>query len=297
MDSEFKEKTYEKYFGYEIARLTNHHTFSPDQCDEGFLGFDDAFWLPHDHLLRIGPYIRRSKSRRRVGYFLKELETLREEAVKRMPPFRFNLFVQYKRPAYLRTKGAGQWKHWKGPYYRYDVTPHQQVLLDDLVAASHNRAATVYAAAAFYLADDLWKYASSGEVIKQSNIASAGRLKAHGFYTYVKAGHVGKGHSETVNIESPQIQELISNGVESNDQMDAKAHILKTAATIREVVSRDEGRINLLQLAEAAYTFEDLSLSVAAYRPSALSKALTTLVAFSEAFETSTLMFGDEEPV
>jgi hypothetical protein len=35
MDSEFKEKTYEKYFGYEIARLTNHHTFSPDQCDEG----------------------------------------------------------------------------------------------------------------------------------------------------------------------------------------------------------------------------------------------------------------------
>jgi hypothetical protein len=85
--------------------------------------------------------------------------------------------------------------------------------------------------------------------------------------------------------------------VESNDQMDAKAHILKTAATIREVVSRDEGRINLLQLAEAAYTFEDLSLSVAAYRPSALSKALTTLVAFSEAFETSTLMFGDEEPV
>jgi len=45
MLAEFKEKTYEKYFGFELARLTTV-TFSPDQCDEAFLGFDDAFFLP-----------------------------------------------------------------------------------------------------------------------------------------------------------------------------------------------------------------------------------------------------------
>jgi hypothetical protein len=45
MLAEFKEKPYEKYFGIELGRRTNV-TFSPDQCDEGFLGFDDAFFLP-----------------------------------------------------------------------------------------------------------------------------------------------------------------------------------------------------------------------------------------------------------
>ncbi len=43
MKAQFKEKTYEKQFGIEIGRLTNI-VYSPDQCDEKYLGFDDAFF-------------------------------------------------------------------------------------------------------------------------------------------------------------------------------------------------------------------------------------------------------------
>ncbi|MFD2250849.1 hypothetical protein FHS82_001395 [Pseudochelatococcus lubricantis] len=44
METEFKEKTYEKYFPHEVARLTNI-MFSPNPCDEALLGVDDALWL------------------------------------------------------------------------------------------------------------------------------------------------------------------------------------------------------------------------------------------------------------
>jgi hypothetical protein len=85
METEFKEKTYEKYFSHEIVRLTNI-SFSPDQCDKNFLGFDDAFLLPFEHLLFIAPYVRSSRRLRRSGIVLRELDHLTEEAVKRMPP-------------------------------------------------------------------------------------------------------------------------------------------------------------------------------------------------------------------
>lgn len=49
MDLEFKEKTYEKYFYGELCRQTQI-CYSPDQCDEHFLGFDDAFFLPKEFL-------------------------------------------------------------------------------------------------------------------------------------------------------------------------------------------------------------------------------------------------------
>lgn len=50
----FKEKPFEKQFGIEIGRRTNT-IYSPDQCDERFLGFDEAFFLPLPHLLSIAP--------------------------------------------------------------------------------------------------------------------------------------------------------------------------------------------------------------------------------------------------
>jgi hypothetical protein len=173
MKIEFKEKPYEKYFSHEIARLTNV-SFSPDQCDENFLGFDDAFLLPFEYLLSIAPYVRRSRHLHRSGIVLRELDHLAEKVVERMPPFRFNLFVQYKRPEYLRTRGAREWSHWHAAYYRFEITPHQQRLLERLDAASHGRAATVYASPAFRSSSDLWRFAESEKILDNSNVASHG---------------------------------------------------------------------------------------------------------------------------
>jgi len=285
--TQFKEKTYKKYFSNEIARLTNI-SFSPDQCDENFLGFDDAFLLPFGHLLFIAPYIRLGRHQRRRGIVLRELEYLTEEAVRRMPPFRFNLFVQYKRPEYLHTRGAREWSHWRGAYYRFDITTHQQKLLERLDAASHGRAATVYASPAFWSEADLWQLVQAEQIINSSNVSSAGRLTGHDCYTYAGPGHRGIGHSEPEDIESPPLREVVSVGVAKNDAVDAREHIIKTAETVRKAADDGDETATLLRQAEDPYRTDYVDRSP-------LVQALTTLVAFSDAFAISSYMHGSAE--
>jgi len=284
MKTEFKEKTYEKYFSGEIARLTNI-SFSPDQCDENFLGFDEAFLLPFEHPFFFAPYVRRSRRLRRSGIVLREVDHFTDRAVKWMPPFHFNLFVQYKRPEYLQTRGAREWSHWGAAYYRFDITPHQQRLLERLDAASYGRAATVYASPAFWSASDLWQFAPAGQILDNSNIASVGRLTGHDCYTYTGPGHRGIGHSEPEDIVSPSLRETVLAGVERNESVEAKKHILKTAAIVREAVGGDDETATLLTQAEGPYLTDEPGRSP-------LAQALTTLTAFSDAFAISTYMYG-----
>lgn len=284
MQTEFKEKTYEKYFSNEVARLTNV-SFSPDQCDEFYLGFDDAFHLSFDRLILLAPYVRRSRQMHRSGIALSELDHLTEAFVKRMPPFRFNLFAQYKRPDYLRTRGAREWSHWRSPYYRFNVTPHQQRLLELIDAGSHGRAATVYATPAFWRASDLWQFVASEGILDNSNIANAGSLSGHDCYTYCKPGHRGIGHSEPEEIESPPLRQTVSIGVEANEPVEAREHIIKTADIIREAANADDETATLLKQAEEIGVVE-------APRRSRVVKALITIIAFSEAFGISTYMHG-----
>lgn len=287
MKAEFKEKTYEKYFSNEAARLTNI-SFSPDQCDENFLGFDDAFLLPLHKLFSIAPYVHRRRRLRHSGIVLQELDYLTEEAVRRMPPFRFNLFVQYKRPEYLRTRGAREWSHWCAAYYRFDITPHQQRLLERLDVASHGRAATVYASPAFWSSSDLWRLVEAEQILDNSNVASASRLTGHGCYTYIKPGHSGIGHSDPKDIESPSLRETVSVGVERNKPIEAEEHIIKTAAIIREAADGADETAMLLKQAEKPYLTDEP-------RRSQLIQALTTLVAFSDAFAISSYMYGSPD--
>jgi hypothetical protein len=285
---EFKEKTYEKYFGHEIARLTNI-SFSPDQCDEHFLGFDEAFLLPLAYLSLISPYQRSSRLRHRTGMSLGELDQLTEEFVHRLPDFRFNLFVQYKRPVYLKSRGAREWRHWGCPYYRFDTMPHQQGLLEAIDDVSLGRAATVYAAPAFWQATDLWAHVRNELVVENSNVVGVGRLRSHRCYTYSGPGHHGIGHSDPEVIDSQPLNTILSVGLEQNAPIEAKEHILKTAAMVEQILEGDKLAGDLMQ--EAIIPYIVIS-EEAAQRPSALVEALITLQGFSDAFGVSLYMNG-----
>jgi hypothetical protein len=160
--------------------------------------------------------------------------------------------------------------------------------LERLDAASHGRASTVYASPAFWSASDLWRSVEAEQILDNSNIASAGRLTGHGCYTYVEPGHRGIGHSEPEAIESPPIRETVSIGVERNAPVEAKEHIIKTAAVVREAAGGDDETAKLLEQAEGPYAGYES-------RSSRLIQALTTLVAFSDAFGISTYMYGSGE--
>ena len=284
MDIKFKEKTFEKYFGHELARLTNI-TFSPDQCDEAMLGFDEAFFMPEEWFFRFGPYIRRRRRGQLTGIEIEEFNKLGKMTASHMPDFRLNLFVQFKRPKYLTTRGAREWSDWKQSYYRYETTPHQQEALERIDAQSYGRAATIYASPAFWQADDLWEHVRNNAVVEHSNMASAAKLKDHDHYSYIEPGYIGKGHSETVDIESDPRQQIIGAGSERNEPLPLNQHLKKTAAAIIEATSGSDLVTPVFQRVQTAMGFEDLN-------PNSLYDAMAIIRIFSEAFSVRYYAIG-----
>lgn len=289
MKAEFKEKTYEKYFSSELARLTNI-TYSPDQVDEFFLGFDDAFFLRPDDILRWPfPFMRPSRRRRLLGMTLSELDFLAAEMSELLPPFKFNLFVQYKRPEYLSRRSAQEWACWDAPYFRYFTTPHQQQILEAINTQSHGRSATVYASPAFWRANDLWSIASNERIVANSNIASVARLNGHTTFTYSTAGNMGKGHSEPVTLESVALEALLASGLEQSP-MPLVKHMTQTAEQVRSAVAESSIGAPLFELARTA----TLKRSPFGERleSSAFASAAATLEAFSDAFGVAFYAMG-----
>ena len=276
MDIEFKEKTFEKYFGHELARLTKI-TFSPDQSDEEILGFDEAFFIPGRRLFRIAPYVRARRRARMHGIDSRRFNHIGEDLARRLPDFCFNLFVQFKRPVYLKSRSAGQWPDWKQSYYRYTITPHQQKALERIEAQSCGRAAVVYASPAFWRANDLWAHVQNGAVVENSNMAGVGKLKGHGCYSYVSAGFAGKGHSKTVDIESDPLPRVIRTGLELNEPLPLNQHLKKAAAAIVEATSSSDTITPVFQQVRTALGIEE-------FDPNSLASAIDMIEAFSDAF-------------
>jgi len=64
------------------------------------------------------------------------------------------------------------------------------------------KAIVVYASPVFVTLNDLWDSISTAKLVDRSNFCQASKLSGHSLYTYVRAGNVGKGHSETEDLES-----------------------------------------------------------------------------------------------
>lgn len=281
--TEFKEKSYEKWFGHELAQHTNV-TFSPDQCDEAFFGFDEAFFLPIPMMRRLLPYRRLRRWQRLIGVSNDEFEKIVGKVSEVLPDFSFNLFVQYKRPEYLTTRGAKQWSSWGKAYYRYDVTPHQQEALEAVENLSGGRAATVYASPAFRKMTAATQHVKNREIVTNSNIASAGKLKGHGCYTYVSAGHMGKGHSEEEDIESTSIESLLL-GMEGLEGLPLNHHLKLAAKLILTALSENE---------RGKLTFEEMKSAISGDNlpEGSIIDAMATIEAFSDSFGVSYYALG-----
>lgn len=283
--TEFKEKTFEKYFGHELARLTNI-TFSPDQCDERFIGFDDAFLMPAHFMREYLPYIRNSRRRRQQhGLSLKEFDFRASKVSERLPDFKFNLFVQYKRPAYVDHFNGKEWSFWRGPYFRFDVTPHQQKILADMEAHSHGRASVIYASAAFWTNDELYKLSAAEEVVANTNISNVARLVGHGRYTYDVPGTFGIGHSEPEAIESISINQIIERG-QSQKGLTFTAHIKRAAADVKRALENEPQTMAVVEQARIA-NFGNLFDELGDSDAESFLYALSTVEAFSEVFNVT----------
>lgn len=292
MWAEFKEKPFESAFLAELGRLTNI-LFSPDQNDEGILGFDGSFFLPLPTHRYLFPYVRFRRWPHYFGMSASEIDHFGAELDARLPPFNLNFFVQYKRPEWLHRSNATEWASWGDCYFRYTIEPKQQGLLEKIVAASSGRAAVVYAAPAFWKSRDLFMHTKAGSVAANSNIASAEMLAGHQRFTYLNAGHFGVAHSEPESIEGPSLEATLAKARE-NEALPFTKHIKDAAALISRILEGDEDDYLLWQAARDAILDSESYDAFRGARGSWID-ALVSMAAFAQAFDIRIASVGTDK--
>lgn len=278
---EFKEKPYETAFVGELRLLTNM-IFAPDQTDENLLGFDVSAFLPWELLPPFFPHMRFRRWRRFWGVSASELNDFGTELNSRLPKFRLNLFIQFKRPQYLVGKKASEWKEWNQPYYRYKLESHQQKLLHKINLISKGRAKAFYAVPAFHLSDDLFRKMQDETIIKSSNIVDASLLNGHTKCTFAEAGNIAKAHSEPTEIRGPVLEELISPN-ENAQEFSFTKNLKETSKLIKTVLEQDKDSLNTLELGRRAILGGPMS-EVYPRAEGSWYDALITIWAFSNGF-------------
>lgn len=289
MWAEFKEKTFETAFVGEL-RLVTKFVYAPDQCDENFLGFDASAFVPWEFLPPILHCVRSRRWHHMVGISAKEIDQFGKELNRRLPPFRLNLFLQFKRPQYLERKNAAEWSFWKQKYFRYKLESQQQKLLSKIGVIGKGRAVAVYAVPAFHKSDALFKHQIDNAVIENTNVLNAALLSGHSKCTFVKAGSSGMGHSEPEEISCQPIREIIDEHMSQEGVLFTR-HIKDTADTIKQLFEDEEDSKETLFLARRAILGGDLS-EISPHAVGSWFDAVITVAAFSSAFGVRVCALG-----
>ena len=287
---DFEEKTYEKYFGWELIKHTRG-AYSPGQCCEHHLGFDDAFFVRPWLLWRYPFLFPQWWTLLYRGISFSDIDRLATQISQSLPEFRFNLFVQYKRPEHVFGRRGAEWSRWRGPYFRYGITSHQQVALEGVYRESRGRAAVVYTAPVFTRSTTLYRHYGSGNIINNSNIVSVNELTGHSRYTYVSSGGDGAVHSDPEEVRGASFDEImeLANDQESIGFYD---HVVRTARAIEVNVETDDARRTLLDLVRRE-VYSVASVAESQVGITDFVYALCTIFAFGDAFNASVYMIAD----
>jgi hypothetical protein len=199
MDCEFEEKQYEQLMNSELAETG--YIYPVGQVLESDLAIDAAmlpkkpdFW---DMWGSLGVKRWRSGLRLRPDFWEDAEKELKSEM---FPKFKCNLFIQYKRPEFIGSTNGREFSYWRQPYFRYDITQHQQKILSKLEEKTSSHALVTYACPSFHKLKDLWKFLKGKLLISNSNFVQPHILQKHERYSFAQSGVGGYACSEPRRI-------------------------------------------------------------------------------------------------
>lgn len=264
MRAEFEEKTYEQYLTHEL--ITHHRFFPPGQVFENILGFDVAIHTSNPLFWQLFPRYRAPLP----GVQLQNLWwTQLQHRIQSLPPFKFNCFIQAKRPEFIVSHTAKEYRFWRRSYFRYDTFPSQQSALESLASNTAGHALVVYACPAFHSASQLWS--AVGNVIARSNFAEVAKLHNHSRYSFVSQGNTGIAHSDPERITSLPFNEAIANLRNREGARDNISFLIETSRRINE---------SALHLGGLFGAFSEMRRSIIGNETNEVASAFAVILAF-----------------
>jgi hypothetical protein len=244
---EFEEREYEAAL-YVQLQHSSADVWAPGQVLEAQVGFDHSLFTSHPYFWKLqgfaAPPAGVVLGNRPPRYWWHEPRFDRQ-----LPDFSLNLFIQAKRPSIgsrvnSKLKALGL----KGPYWRFEVSKHQQLVLEALAASTSGSALVCYASPAFHRITELWAHSRAGSMVETSTFPPATSLRDHEVWYYTAPGCVGIANPVPERIEEPslldRIRELSSgfNGTSDGDRYESNLSRLG-ASVVKAVHSTpDTGR-------------------------------------------------------
>lgn len=231
--SEFEEKTYECML-YEELTITKGK-FTPGQVLENSLGFDCAMLVNNNKFWKMLGY--RSNLR---GVVLSDFKVGKFGVSKNSIPtkFKYNLFIQAKRPDYLIGPNKKIIKYGiKQDYYRFYINQNQQQILEKLSKfLGQGKALVVYASPCFHTYNELYNYTIKSEIIDNSNFIKPYKLNGHEQWTYEYPGSKGVACSEPTVINHDDIREIINYEDYINSGFETRENFKEVYLIVKELI-------------------------------------------------------------
>ncbi|WP_156820540.1 hypothetical protein [Thioalkalivibrio thiocyanodenitrificans] len=254
--AEFEEREFETPL-YNQLQQTNL-VWSPGQVLEGHIGFDYAALCFDQRIWDIHGYDRPLDGVLLDDLFLiRHLRHFREP--RSLPNFEINLFIQSKRPDHLKNVAQKlREKGIQGPYWRININPDQQHILETLAAHVGSKGLVCYAAAAFHRLSQLYGHIRSRNIVENSTFPEAQQLSGHSKWNYCEPGNVGVANVEPEFIEGlPLLNRLEALSSELANEPDEKFR--RNLKVLANSVNACAEEASSEQEARAALFFQRLS--------------------------------------
>lgn len=208
MKAEFEEKDFEAPL-YNELRFGSHRIATPGQVFEGKFGIDAALEAEHPLFWDLFGFYDIPKGvvldDLRWGFIWRRLGNKR-----RLPTFNVNLLIQAKRPKPLsRVSPVLKSYGFRSIYWRFEITEHQQEILEKVSQNLRRRALVVYASPAFHTLDNLYDYTEAQTIVENTSFVKVERLHNHKQWNYYQSGTSGVAHSEPEYIEDEPFYSMI----------------------------------------------------------------------------------------
>jgi hypothetical protein len=234
--AEFEEKEYENPTTAQLLQ-GSPCLYTPGQVLEYAIGFDAAMHVQQTAFWTIFGMTPPPGERANPAWW----STFASTAPPRFPPFRLNLFVQYKRPFYVNRSRGREWVHWNRDYYRFPLTPHQQTALEQLSAGLGAQGLVVYASPTFHTHDELYSHTENQSLVRNSNFVRATGLTGHGTYTYCQSGTTGIACSDPKGVPSLDLLAEVVNLCQANTTApEGAAFLQELELTVDRVMENHE---------------------------------------------------------
>ena len=227
---------------YNQLERGNHLVWEPGQVFEKHIGIDRAayvtdpsFWALHGHLTPMHGVVL-------VDFDWNYIWKARLKN-KALPDFQLNLFLQAKRPhAGTRPRGKIRKAGLTADYWKFEVTPHQQVALERMSKSLSAKALVCYASPAFHTQAALYEHTKNQSIVSASTFPAVDTLAGHGAWYYDKGGLLGVANPDFTRVDVEPLERRIARLVEQGQEqrLDAAATLKNLAESLIRSASENQ---------------------------------------------------------